>query len=182
MNLPAGGAGPLDRLVPVLQTERLRLRAHRVSDYRAFAAMWADPAVYHYLSGKPSTPEESWLRLLRYPGLWCLLGYGFWAIEETTSGRCIGDIGYADFKRGIAGLDGLPELGWVLAAEAHGKGYASEALAAVLAWGAVHFGSHRSACIIAPDNAASIRVATRAGFALVREMTYRNEPILLFNR
>lgn len=176
------GAEALDRIVPVLETERLRLRAHRLEDYEALATLWADPIVHHHLSAKPSTREESWLRLLRYPGLWCMLGYGFWAIEEKASVRCIGDLGYADFKRGIAEMEGLPEMGWVLAADVHGKGYASEALAAALAWGQTRFGDHRCACIIAPENAASIRVATKAGFLQAEETRYRDEPILLFIR
>ena len=67
-------------------------------------------------------------------------------------------------------------LGWVLAAEAHGKGYASEALAAICAWGRGHFGEHRCACIIAPENAASIRVAAKAGFRLSGRTTYHDEP------
>ena len=113
--------------------------------------------------------------------VWGLLGYGYWAVEEKSSGRCIGDIGYADFKRDITpSLDGMPELGWVLASDAHGKGYASEALAAVLAWGQSHFGEHRAACIIAPENLASIRVATKAGFHRWCEAVYHGSPSLIF--
>ncbi len=169
--------------VPVLETARLRLRGHRADDYAASAALWADPEVVRYIGGKPSTPQASWLRLLTYPGLWCLLGYGYWAIEEKANGRLIGDIGYADFKRGIDGaLDGMPELGWALATAAQGKGYASEALAAVLAWGQAHFGECRVACIIAAENAASIRLATKAGFRLEREIAYQGSPHLLFLR
>lgn len=175
-------ARPMDSIVPVLQTPRLQLRAHRLEDFQAFADMWADPLVHRYLSANPSTREESWIRLLRYAGLWNFLGYGCWAIEERASGRCIGDIGYADFKRGIPMLEGVPEMCWVLAAEAHGKGYASEAVAAALAWGREHFGEHHCACIIAPDNAGSVKVATKAGFQLEAQTTYRDEPILLFVR
>jgi RimJ/RimL family protein N-acetyltransferase len=76
----------------------------------------------------------------------------------------------------------VPELGWVLAADSHGKGYASEALAAVLAWGQAHLGEHTAVCIIDPDNAASIRVAGKAGFALHRQTTYMGDPVLLFTR
>lgn len=168
---------------PVLETPRLRLRGHRASDYAALAAIWSDPAVVRYIGGKPSTPQEAWMRLLRYPGLWCLLGYGYWAIEEKSSGRCIGDLGYADFKRDITpSLDGMPELGWVLASDCHGRGYASEALAAVMAWGRAHFGQHTAACIIDPDNAASIRVAIKAGFTLRQEAQYMGSTVLLFAR
>jgi RimJ/RimL family protein N-acetyltransferase len=167
--------------VPVIETTRLRLRGHRADDHAALLAIWSDPAVVRYIGGRPSTAQEAWLRLLRYPGLWCVLGYGYWAIEEKSSGRCIGDIGYADFKREITpSLDGMPELGWVMASASHGQGYASEALAAVMAWGRAHLGEHTSACIIDPDNAASIRLAVKAGFTLREQTTYMGDPVLLF--
>lgn len=54
--------------VPILETERLRLRAHRLDDFAASAAMWADPIVTRYTVGKPQTSEEVWSRLLRYIG------------------------------------------------------------------------------------------------------------------
>ncbi|WP_329741163.1 GNAT family N-acetyltransferase [Dyella sp. A6] len=170
-------------LVPVLETARLRLRGHRADDFEAFAAIWADADVVRYIGGKPSTPQESWMRLLRYPGMWALLGYGFWAIEDKASGRPIGEIGYADFKRAIEPpLEGMPEMGWVLASDVHGKGYAREALDAVLAWGQQHFGPHRAACIIEPDNAASVRLATGVGFRFVREVAYLDVQIHVFVR
>ncbi len=169
--------------VPPLETARLRLRGHRAEDHDALLAIWSDPQVVRYIGGRPATPQEAWLRLLRYPGLWCVLGYGYWAIEEKASGRCIGDIGYADFRRGLEpSLDGVPELGWVLAADSHGKGYASEALAAVLAWGQAHLGEHTAACIIDPDNTASIRLAAKAGFVLHQQTTCMGDPVLLFTR
>jgi RimJ/RimL family protein N-acetyltransferase len=51
--------------VPILETERLRLRGHRLDDFPASAAMWADPVVTRHTTGKPQTREEVWLRLLR---------------------------------------------------------------------------------------------------------------------
>ena len=182
--MSSGGAIALaDGLVPVLETQRLRLRGHRKEDYAALAAIWADPAVVRYIGGKPFTAHESWLRLLRYPGLWCLLGYGFWAIEEKAGGRLIGDIGYMDVKRDMEPpLGNMPELGWVLATDAQGHGYASEALAVVLAWGRAHFGAHRAACMIDPANAASIHLAAKAGFLLAYASTYHGEPVQVFVR
>lgn len=182
MQLP-GVAPAADGLVPVLETARLRLRSHCADDFLAFAAIWADFDVVRYIGGKPSTPQESWMRLLRYPGLWAVLGYGFWAIEEKASGRVIGDIGYADFKRAMdPPLDGMPEMGWVLARDAQGKGYAREALAAVLAWGRAHFGSHRAACIIEADNTASIRLATDAGFRFLHEAAFDDVSVRVYVR
>lgn len=170
-------------LVPVLETPRLCLRGHRADDYATLAMLWADPVVMRYMGGQPLTAQEVWLRLLRYPGLWCLLGYGFWAIEETASGRLIGDIGYMDVKRAMEPpLDGMPELGWMLASDAQGKGYAGEALQAVLAWGRAHFGPHRAGCIIDPDNTASIRLATKAGFRFAHAAIYLGGVTSVFVR
>src|SRR5271166_4392110 len=114
--------------VPVIETERLRLRCHRVGDFAECAAMWADAAVTRYLGRDPLTAEEVWARLLRYVGHWAALGFGFWAVEEKASGRFVGDLGFMDFKRDLEpSLDDVPEMGWILASQAHGKGYATEA-------------------------------------------------------
>ncbi|MBV8245041.1 MAG: GNAT family N-acetyltransferase, partial [Candidatus Eremiobacteraeota bacterium] len=115
---------------------------------------------------------------------WDLLGYGFWGVEERESGAFIGEVGFADFHRDIEpSLDGLPEVGWVFASHAHGKGYATEAMLAALSWGEAHFGAAAQfACIIAPENAASIRVAEKCGFTLAHRTQYHNEPALLFKR
>jgi len=43
--------------VPTLETERLKLRAHRLEDFVHCAAMWADPEVTRYIGGKPYTEE-----------------------------------------------------------------------------------------------------------------------------
>lgn len=169
--------------VPELETARLRLRGHRLDDFESLAAAWADPAVVRFLGGKPLGRDEAWLRMLRFPGLWHLLGYGYWAIEEKSSGRCIGNIGYADFKREIEPpLGDLPELGWMLAAGTHGKGYASEALAAVLGWGRRHFGVHRAVCIIDAENTPSMRMASKAGFVFSHEAVFRGASIRVYVR
>ena len=170
--------------VPVIETERLRLRAHRADDYATCMEIWSDPAVVRYIGGgRPFTGEEVWKRLLQYVGLWSLLGYGCWAVEEKRSGRYIGDIGYADFKRDIQpSLQGMLEFGWVLAPQAHGNGYASEAVAAISAWSQTHFPELRVVCIISPENLPSIRVAEKAGFRLWQETVYHDSPALVFTR
>ena len=123
------------------------------------------------------------MRLLLYAGLWGQLGYGYWAIEEKATGLYIGDIGYADFHRAIdPPLDGMPELGWVLASAAHGKGYATEALKAVLAWGEMHFGEHQACCIISPENTPSLRLADKIGFRFSRPATFHERAVHIFIR
>jgi len=169
-------------MVPVLETARLRLRGHSLADFDASAAMWADPAVVRYISGKPCTREESWGRLLRYPGHWALLGFGFWLIEEKASGRFVGEGGFGDFKRAIEPAFDAPEQGWALAPWAHGRGYASEAVAAMLGWGAAHFGRGDFVCMIAPENAPSLRVAAKAGYREYARTSYKGAPSLLLRR
>lgn len=169
--------------VPVLETERLRLRGHRLDDFSHSAAMWSDPDVTRHIGGKPLTEEESWTKFLRYVGHWSLLGFGYWAVEEKATGKFVGEIGFADYKRDLQpSLKGIPEIGWVLASQAHGKGYATEAVRGVTAWGDAHFGLARTACIIAPENAASIRVAVKCGYQEWQRTTYHGHPTLMFVR
>lgn len=177
----AGQAEGNATAAPLIETARLRLRAHCPADHAACASVWSDPEVMRYLGGRPFNGEEVWRRMLLYAGLWSVLGYGYWAVEEKATGQYIGDIGFADFRRGLQpSLDGMLEFGWALGKQAQGKGYASEAVAALTAWGTTHFPGRRITCIIAPDNPASIRVAEKAGFRLWQESTYHDKPTLVF--
>jgi RimJ/RimL family protein N-acetyltransferase len=169
--------------IPVLETERLRLRGHRLEDFPACAAMWADPAVSRQLGRKPFTEEESWTRFLRYLGHWFVLGFGYWVVEEKASGDFAGEVGFADYKRDMqSSAKELPEIGWVLAKRAHGKGYATEAAMAAIRWGDGHFSPARTTCIISPDNLSSIRVAEKCGFRDLELTTYKGQPIVVFVR
>lgn len=175
--------GEMAGLVPVIETTRLLLRAHRASDFDDCARMWGDPAIVRHIGGKPSTPDESWSRILRYAGLWSLLGFGYWALEEKASRRFVGEAGFADFKRDLEpSIGGMPEIGWALASWVQGKGFATEAVGAVVAWGDVHFGSIPTVCLIHPDNAASIRVAEKSGYRELMRTAYKGSPTILFRR
>jgi len=165
---------------PILATPRLRLRPHRPEDFDACAALWADPAVTRFIQGRPQTRAEVWARLLRYAGHWAWLGYGYWAVE--LDGRYVGELGLADFQRALQPPLGVPELGWALAPAVHGHGYATEALAAVLAWADADLGAAETACIVAPENLASLRVAAKLGYRESLRTTYEGEPTVVFRR
>ena len=169
--------------VPVLETERLKLRGHRLDDFSHSAAMWADPNVTRHLRPTPFTEEESWSRLLRCVGHWVLLGFGYWVVEERETGQFVGEIGFADYRRDLQpSLDGVPEIGWVLASQAHGRGYATEAVRVATAWGDTHFGATRTACIVSPENLPSIRVAMKCGYRESQLSTYKGHPTMTFVR
>jgi RimJ/RimL family protein N-acetyltransferase len=76
----------------------------------------------------------------------------------------------------------MPELGWVLAPDAQGKGYATEGVGAAVAWGDAHVARSRSFCIIHPEHLASIRVAQKCGFTEFARPFYQTEPTILFTR
>lgn len=167
---------------PVVETERLRLRGHRLADFDHSAAMWADPNVTRFIGGKPSAREDSWRRFQTYVGHWALLGHGFWLIEEKASGRFLGEGGFGTFKRDITPAFEAPEQGWAFAPQAHGQGYAFEAMSAAIAWGEKHFGRRDFVCLIAPENAPSLRLAEKLGYREYARAPYRGEPSILLRR
>lgn len=169
-------------MIPIVETPRLILRGHTTDDFGDCAAMWADPEIVRFIGGQPSSGEQAWARLLRYVGHWELLGFGFWAVVERATGRFAGEIGLADFKREIDPPVGDLETGWVLQRWAHGRGFATEALAAVLAWSDAKFPRRPTACVIDPANTASIRVAMKCGYVERARRTYHGDPILVFER
>jgi len=168
---------------PTLETARLKLRAHRLEDFAACAAMWADPVVTRYIGGKPLTEEESWTKLLRYAGHWSLLGFGYWAVEEKETGSFLGELGFANYKRDIQpSISDTPEAGWIFSPAAHGQGFASEALREVLTWGDIRFAGARTVCLIHPENVASIRLAGNFGYEEMLRTTYKDRTAVLFSR
>ncbi|MDB5686411.1 MAG: N-acetyltransferase [Rhizorhabdus sp.] len=170
-------------IAPVLETERLRLRGHRLDDFVASCALGSDPQAVRFIFQKPLTPEEVWARLLRSVGHWAFLDHGLFVVEERSSGRMIGEVGLADFHRGLGDdFDGVPECAWMLSSEVHGQGYATEAVRAALGWMEARFAVPRTVCIIDPDNAASRRVARKLGYRVYGEADYKGKPVIKFER
>ena len=168
---------------PVLETERLRLRAHRADDLPQCAALWAEENVTRFIGGRPLTEEETWLRMLRHAGHWSMLGFGYWVVEEKSTRQFLGEAGLAEFRREITpSIVGTPEAGWVFAGASHGKGYAHEAMRAILTWGETRFGNDRTVCLIDPENIASLRLAERLGFKEESRTAFRGKPTIVLGR
>ena len=170
-------------MVPVIETARLRLRAFQERDLEPQAETLRDAEVMRHLGGRPLAREDVWRRMLSGLGLWAMYGYGYWVVESREDGRYLGQVGFADFKRELEpSIEGLPEMGWILAPWAQGQGFASEAVAAGLGWAAEELPGRDVVAIIAPDNAPSIRVAEKAGFVEEARSSYHDGPILIFRR
>ena len=164
----------------MIETERLRLRGHVTADLPAMTLMWKDPDVTRFLNTDPLDEEACWARFLRYAGHWCALGYGYWAVEERSSGTFIGEAGFANYRRQTdPPTDLAPEAGWVLAKQFHGRGYATEIVRALVCWGKDHFGAVPLQCIVHPNHQASLHVARKNGFVAVKTLEYKGSPTVL---
>ena len=122
-----------------LETSRLTLRPFVESDFDAVYAMRSDPAVVLYLYQGPLSPDETWNRLERNMALSAWTAEGDWlsvAAVERTTGLTVGDTAL----HWVSERDRTAEIGFVLAPERQGNGFATEAAAALVEWA---FGSAR---------------------------------------
>jgi len=119
--------------IPIVETARLILRDWRDEDLPAFAAMNADPRVMEFFPGM-LTRDESEALVGRLRQHWKERGLGLWAVEVRGGAPCIGFVGLMvpKFK---AHFTPCVEIGWRLAAEHWGRGFATEGARAALAFG-----------------------------------------------
>lgn len=168
---------------PTIETERLILAPLDRACFDQHFETMSDPRVMAFIGGgQPQTRTEAWRRFCQGAGLWTLLGYGYWAILDKASRRMIGMGGLADFERGIPELNGFPEVGYALNADWWGRGLTSEFLGAALDWADATLDAPETRCIIAPDNAPSIRVAEKCGYVQLGEVENELGVSLLFRR
>lgn len=168
---------------PRLDTERLILRQFRLADFEPFAAMLCNPLVARHIGGPVFDRATAWEKFVRAPGFWALLGHGMWIVEEKDSGRIAGNVGFGRFERDIdPPLPDVPEMAWVLDGWAHGQGIGSEAVGAVIDWGEANLAATRYVCIVAPGNAASLRLAQKNGFVETRRSPYKSEETVVLER
>jgi RimJ/RimL family protein N-acetyltransferase len=164
------------RTPPQLETGRLLLRGWRGRDLAAHAEMSANPEVMRYLgSGKTVNQAEVWAEVAAHLGHWALRGYGQWALERKENGASIG-------RAGLWNPPGWPgvEVGWKLARDAWGQGYATEAGRAAIEWTWRTLDVPELISIIQPGNSASIRVAERLGMQRLRESTLKGQAVVIF--
>ncbi|KJF73610.1 GNAT family N-acetyltransferase [Agrobacterium arsenijevicii] len=168
-----------------LKTARLVLRPHTIADEALYCAFWSAGVrpIEGVTSITPLDPELAFARLLRFIGHWSVFGFGPFVVEETSSGRIVGEVGFAHMRRGNgADFDGVPEAMWKIDADLNGKGVATEAVEAAKKWFDGTGVSQRTVCMIDPLNIPSLAIAARFGFRPFREATFRDSPIRLFER
>jgi RimJ/RimL family protein N-acetyltransferase len=163
--------------VPILETERLRLRSFRRSDFDEYAAMRTDVDVLRYLGCgmEPWDRGRSWRHMAFLLGHWQLDGTGVWAMEHKETGALTGLVGYF-------GPEGWPgfELSWTLVRRWWGHGYATEGARAALDHAFTLWKRDRVISLIYPENHASIRVAERLGESLQGRVDLNGREMLWY--
>jgi RimJ/RimL family protein N-acetyltransferase len=162
-------------LGPTLETARLILRPPLAEDLDGLAEMMADEETARYVGGQQER-SGAWRQLASLAGSWALMGFGMFSVIEKASGRWVGRLGPwrpEDWPG--------PEVGWGLTRSAWGKGYATEGAAATIGWAFDALGWDQIIHCIAPENAASARVAERLGSTLrgnaLLPPPYDTEPV-----
>ena len=144
----------------MIRTERLLMRRWRDEDREPFAALNADLAVMEHMQGV-MTRERSDAYMDRIEAWWDDHGWGLWAIEVPGVAPLIGHTGLwpADFVTG----EPMVEVGWRIAREHWGHGYATEAAREALRFGFEDAGLDEVVSFTVPQNERSWRVMERIG-------------------
>lgn len=146
---------------PIIDTERLILRPWCSADIAPNTTMLSDPAAARFITpDRKAVTEElvGWRNAAIIAGHWALYGFGMFAVEEKASGRYAGRVGpwcpptWPGF-----------EVGWGIAKEFRGKGYAVEAARAAIDWVFSTFEVEQVIHCIDPENTASQAVARKLG-------------------
>ncbi|MEM6616900.1 MAG: GNAT family N-acetyltransferase [Pseudomonadota bacterium] len=164
-------------------SERIAFRVPDLSAYDDLVRLRGDAEVMKFVSGSPQDAEAVWYRLLRSMGHWEAFGYGYWMLHDRGTNAFLGEAGIAHFRRLIVPpLPDVPEAGWMLLPSAWGRGLATEAMRAIIAWADDHVDYQEMVSIYAPEHTASIRVGEKCGFQFERKALYREDEITVMRR
>ena len=169
-----GRRSPLRGAGLEIETERLLLRRVTGPDATILARLWSDPTVTRYMGG-PRDFEKVRLRLEEEARAGAGRPTGWWPVVEKASGRVIGDCGL--IEKDVEGHEEI-ELVYVFASASWGKGYATEAAAALRDYAFRHLGLHRVIALIDPDHHASARVAEKIGMQFERRIRRPSGKVL----
>lgn len=160
--------------IPVLETERLILRAPRLDDLGAITAFGTSER--SRFVGGPMNDVGSWNALMILMGHWTARGFGWWMLEEKATGQVAGRVGighHVDWPE--------PELGWHLYDRFEGRGFAHEAAVVARDYAHRQMGLGPLISLIHPDNHASRRLAERLGAHIEQEsFLLRGEPCMIY--
>jgi len=148
--------------VPELRTQRLLMRGFREDDLDAWAAICADREVTRWVGeGDGLSRQRAWRLMAYFLGHWDLRGFGQWALVERETGELVG-------RAGLLQPEAWPglEVGWLVAREHWGRGFAPEAGRAAMEWARDELGADHIISLIEDANERSARVAEKLGMTV----------------
>ena len=164
------------KIMNIITTSRLKLRPFLDTDIESYIKIMTNPAVTRYLgSGKEMTKPDVEKLLTEFKAVWDA-SYGVFAVFERVNGNLIGHCGI----RAIP--DGRVELLYAYDPTTWGKGYATEAGKAVLAYGEEHFSLTEVIGIAYPQNKGSVVVLEKLGFKHVGTEAHFGSELELLSR
>jgi RimJ/RimL family protein N-acetyltransferase len=163
-----------------IETERLILRPPRLEDFDAWATFAGDEEATRFVGGVQPR-AMAWRSFAAMLGSWHLQGFAMFSAIDRASGRWVGRLGPWQ-PEGWPGT----EVGWSLAREAWGKGYATEGAIAAMDWAVDTLGWTDIIHTIDPANASSKRVAERLGSHWIGPgklpPPYENSPVEIWGQ
>lgn len=149
-------AAVFQALVPLLTTDRLVLRAPRLSDFPAYREIvCTDRGAY---VGGPMSRDDGWFDFAGMMANWMLHGHGGWTVEDSATLDVLGFVAL-----GLEPGDREVELGYIFRAPAEGKGFATEAVRAVRNWAFDELHLPTLVSYIDRENTRSVALAARLG-------------------
>ena len=154
-----------------LLTERLVLRRSRPEDAEQISAYRSDPEVHRTQGWERTDPggvradiEEMAHRVPGEPGGWVQF-----SVEERDGGRLVGDVGISPAE----GEPGVIKVGYTISPDVQGRGYATEAVQALVDYTLSTLGAEVVRAYADADNTPSIRVAEKVGMRLIERFEHR---------
>ena len=166
----------------MIRTERLLIRKPQIEDAPGLLEAFADPEAMRYIGDGSTTDlagaEEAVDRWLERWDAW---GLGMFVVERAEDARVLGRAGFLRWDPETWEIGGSEtELGWGLAREHWGHGYATEAARALRDWALGERGLNRLISLIQHGNVRSVRVAEKLGEHLEREVEVRGKATWLY--
>ena len=145
----------------LFETERLAVRPKTAADAESFHAVYGDDDVMRFSGGGFTTLERTRDFVASHMRHQEVHGFSMWALVDRSTRTLLGDVGFLAYQDGV-------EIGWHLRRSAWGRGYATEAASACLAYGFDQLKFARVSAFTESANAASIRVIDKLGMRYVR--------------
>jgi RimJ/RimL family protein N-acetyltransferase len=167
----------------VIETERLLLRKPAPDDAPGLLEAFGDPAAMRYIGdGSTTDLAGSEQAVVRWLERWDAWSIGMFVLERTEDSRVLGRAGFLRWDPETWEIGGTEtEIGWGLAREHWGHGYATEAAVALRDWAFDERGLTRLISLIQPENLPSIRVAERLGERYERDVEVRGNRTRLYS-